>query len=77
MLPTIQFSGLTTPVGSLEGGAWWMGQLFPASHFLVISRGVFTKALTLPDLWPQFLALAAFIPVLTLASALLLPKQER
>ncbi|MDE2585391.1 MAG: ribosome-associated ATPase/putative transporter RbbA, partial [Betaproteobacteria bacterium] len=77
MLPTVQFSGLTTPVGSLEGGAYWIGQLFPASYFLVISRGVFTKALGFADLGGQFLALGIFIPVLTLISLSLLPKQEK
>ena len=77
MLPTVQFSGLTTPVEALEGGAWWIGQLFPASWFLVVSRGVFTKSLGFADLLPQLLALAAFVPVLTLLSLALLPKQEK
>ncbi len=77
MLPTVQFSGLTTPVASLVGGAYWIGQFFPATYFLVISRGVFTKALGFADLGQQFLALACFIPVLTLISLALLPKQEK
>lgn len=77
MLPTIHFSGLTTPVGSLEGGPFWMGQFFPAAHYLVLCRGIFTKALDFPDLQRQFLALAAFIPVLTLLSTALLPAQEK
>lgn len=77
MLPTVQFSGLTTPVGSLEGGAYWVGQFFPATYYLTISRGVFTKALDFGDLESQFLALALFIPVLTLISLVLLPKQEK
>lgn len=77
MLPTVQFSGLTTPVGSLEGGAYWVGQFFPATYYLTISRGVFTKALDFGDLQSQFLALALFIPVLTLISLVLLPKQEK
>ena len=76
MLPTVQFSGLTTPVESLEGAAWWIGQCFPASWFLVVSRGVFTKSLGFADLLPQLLALATFVPVLTLLSLVLLPKQE-
>lgn len=76
MLPTVSFSGLTTPVGALEGASYWIGQLFPASYFLVISRGTYTKALGIADLLPQFLALAAFIPVLTLLAVALLKKQE-
>lgn len=76
-LPTVQFSGLTTPVASLEGAAYWIGQFFPASYYLVLSRGVFTKALGFSDLGRQFAALAAFIPVLTALSVSLLPKQEK
>ena len=77
MLPTVQFSGLTTPTGSLEGAAYWIGQFFPASYFLVISRGVFTKALGFSDLAGPLLALAAFIPILTAISYILLDKQEK
>ena len=77
MLPTVQFSGLTTPVGSLTGMAYGIGQCFPATYFLIISRGVFTKALGFYDLLGPLLALSAFIPVLTLLSFALLPKQER
>lgn len=77
MLPTVQFAGLTTPVSSLEGLGYWIGQFFPATYFLVICRGVFTKALAFGDLMGQFLALAAFIPVLTVLSLVLLRKQEK
>ncbi len=77
MLPTVQFSGLTTPVASLQGPAYWIGQFFPASYYLVLSRGVFTKALSFEDLAVQFAALLAFIPVLTALSAALLSKQEK
>jgi ribosome-dependent ATPase len=77
MLPTVQFSGLTTPVDSLEGGAYWIGQFFPATYFLTLCRGVFTKALGFADLGGQFLALALFVPLLTTVSVLLLPKQEK
>jgi ribosome-dependent ATPase len=42
-----------------------------------LSVGAFTKGLEAPDLWPDLVALAAFIPVLTIVSALALKKQER
>ncbi|MER2538741.1 MAG: ribosome-associated ATPase/putative transporter RbbA [Azonexus sp.] len=77
ILPTVSFSGLTSPVAALEGISYWIGQFFPASYFLIICRGTFTKALGFADLLPQFLALAAFIPVLTLLSVALLKKQEK
>jgi len=76
-LPTIQFSGLTTPVESLQGAGYWVGQFYPATYFILICRGAFTKGLGFAELWPSLLALAAFIPVLTLASVALLKKQEK
>lgn len=77
MLPTVQFSGMTEPVSSLGGTAEVIGQLWPASWFLQISRGVFTKGLTLEELKWSLTALAAFIPILTLISVSLLKKQGR
>lgn len=75
MLPTIEFSGLTDPVSSIEGVGAFIGPIWPATYFLVISRGTFTKALAFGDLAGHLLALAAFIPVLTLLSMILLKKQ--
>ncbi len=77
MLPTTQFSGLKTPVGSLEGSAYWIGQCFPASYFFVLSRGVFTKALHFSELIGPIFTLAIFFPVCTLIAYLLLPDQEK
>ncbi len=77
MLPTIQFSGFTDPVSSLEGAGYYIGQSFPATYFLIICRGVFTKALGFADLAGHLAILAAFIPILTLLSWLLLKKQGK
>ena len=76
-VPTVQFSGLMQPVSSLAGAGQAIGTVFPATYFMKISVGTFTKALGFADLAPQFLALACFFPVLLAASALLLPAQER
>lgn len=76
MLPAISFSGMNTPVSSLSGGAALMGKLYPTTYFMTISRGTFTKAVGFVDLYSDFFALAAFIPVLTIVSLLLLKKQD-
>lgn len=76
MVPTIQFSGLTEPVSALDGAGQTIGQLWPATYFLTISRGVFTKDLGFADLADQFFALGLFVPVLLGLSVLLLKKQE-
>ncbi|UXY55658.1 ribosome-associated ATPase/putative transporter RbbA [Pseudomonas tohonis] len=76
MVPAIQFSGLVHPVSSLEGAAALIGQAYPATHFLIISRGVFSKALGFADLAYYFVPLLLTIPLLTLFSVLALKKQE-
>ncbi|HMS85280.1 MAG TPA: ribosome-associated ATPase/putative transporter RbbA [Nitrospira sp.] len=75
MLPTVQFSGLTDPVSSLEGVGALIGPIWPATYFLIVCRGIFTKALGFGDLYWYLIVLAAFIPVLTLLSLVLLKKQ--
>ena len=76
LLPAIQFSGLIYPVSALEGIGALVGQLYPTSHFVVISRGAFSKALGVADLAAYFVPLLLTIPLLTLLSATLLKKQE-
>ncbi|UVE18916.1 ribosome-associated ATPase/putative transporter RbbA [Pseudomonas sp. LS44] len=76
MIPAIQFAGLIHPVSSLEGAAAVIGKIYPTSHFLIISRGTFSKALGFGDLWFYYLPLLALIAVLTLLSVRFLKKQE-
>ena len=77
VVPTIQFSGLLQPVSTLEGGAQTIGQLWPASYFLHLNVGAFTKGLGWEALLPDILALACFGPVLTAIAALSLRAQEK
>ena len=77
MTPAFAFSGLSSSVSALEGGAALFSSIYPTTHFLVISQGTFGKALGFDDLVDRFLALAIFIVVLTVICALLLRKQEK
>jgi ribosome-dependent ATPase len=77
ILPSIQFSGLMQPVSTLEGGAYWMGRFWPTTYYMHASVGAFTKGLNARGLLPDFLALIAFVPILTLITVLALKKQER
>ncbi|SEA26967.1 ribosome-dependent ATPase [Desulfuromusa kysingii] len=77
LLASVNFSGMTDPVSSLDGAGALIGHLYPTTYFLILSRGIFTKALGFSELYRDFLALAAFIPVLTLLSLILLRKQEK
>ncbi len=76
MIPVIQFAGLLNPVSSLEGPGLWIGQSYPASHFLTISRGVFSKGLGVRGLLPSFWPLVLSVPVILGVSTLLLRKQD-
>jgi len=77
MTATVQFSGLTEPVSSLEGPGAVIGAMWPATYFVVVSRGVFTKALGFADLQVPFAVLAASVPIVTLLAVALLRKQDR
>lgn len=77
VVPATQFSGLIYPVSALEGASALIGNLYPTSHFLIISRGVFSKALGLAELYPYFIPLLITIPTLTLLSVAGLKKQEQ
>ncbi|VCU69751.1 putative ABC transporter ATP-binding protein YbhF [Pigmentiphaga humi] len=76
LIPAVQFSGLLTPVSSMEGSARFIGEIYPATYMLLISRGVFNKALELGDLhgalWPMLVA----VPVVLGLTVALLRKQN-
>lgn len=77
LLPAVQFAGLLNPVSALEGLGAWIGQIYPATYFLVISRGVFSKALGFNDLAVYYLPLLLAVPVTLGLAIALLRKQER
>ncbi len=76
IIPCVQFSGLLNPVSSLEGIGAFIGNIYPATHFLTISRGTFSKALGLSGLAASFWPLLLAVPVILGAAILLLRKQE-
>lgn len=77
VMPTLQFSGMITPVSSLEGPARILGTFWPTTWYMGLSVGTFTKGLGLSDLSGHLLRLAAFGPVLTAFAIILLKKQEK
>lgn len=76
ILPAAQFSGMIDPVSSLEGAGALIGRVYPTTHFLLISHGTFSKALSFVDLRHSLLPLVMSILVLTGLSVALLRKQE-
>ncbi len=77
ILPAVQFSGLINPVSSLEGLGAQIGHIYPTTHYLIIIRGVFSKALGFQELYQSFIPLAVALPVLLALCVILLKKQQR
>jgi ribosome-dependent ATPase len=77
LLPTVQFAGLKDPVSSLEGIGRFIGDFFPVTYFINISRGVFSKNVSFSELHLEFFALFAAAIVITMLSLLVLKKQEK
>ncbi|MEI7935291.1 MAG: ribosome-associated ATPase/putative transporter RbbA [Verrucomicrobiota bacterium] len=76
IIPAVQFAGMLNPVSSLEGLGAFIGRVYPASHFLIISRGVFNKALDFSNLRDSFWPLLLAVPVILGLCIVLLKKQE-
>ncbi|TAL01748.1 MAG: ABC transporter permease, partial [Porticoccaceae bacterium] len=77
ILPAVQFSGMIDPVSSLEGVGRAIGQIYPTTYFLMITRGTFSKGLDFADLHLTLVPLALAIPILLGVGVLLTRKQER
>jgi len=77
MLPAFQWSGMLNPVSSLEGLGAAIGRIYPATYFLIISRGVFDKALGFTQLRGSLVPLALAGPAIMAMVIALLRKQAR
>jgi ribosome-dependent ATPase len=77
LIPAMLFSGLLNPVTALEGGGRLIGELYPTTYMILISRGVFNKALEFADLRAALWPLLAAMLVVFLGAVALLRKQER
>ncbi|AKM32674.1 multidrug ABC transporter ATP-binding protein [Pandoraea faecigallinarum] len=77
MIPAVQFAGMITPVPSMEGSGRFIGEIYPATYMLIISRGVFNKALGFGDLGSAFWPMLMAVPVILGTTILLLKKQDK
>lgn len=76
ILPAVQLCGLTNPVETQKGAALVIGKVYPTSHMLLISRGVFNKALGFAELHHEFMILLITAPIILGLGVLCLKKQE-
>ncbi|PKO45690.1 MAG: multidrug ABC transporter ATP-binding protein [Betaproteobacteria bacterium HGW-Betaproteobacteria-22] len=77
MLPAIQFAGMINPVSALEGMGRVIGEINPTTYYIIVSRGVFNKALGLSDLAGYLLPIGLGALVMLGVSIALLKKQEK
>lgn len=77
LIPTINYSGMFSPVSSLTGGAEVASYLFPGRYYATIVRGSFLKGVGLEVLWKEVLILAAYAAVLRMIAFYLLTKRPR
>jgi len=77
MLPAVQFCGMIDPVTAQEGAGRIVGTLYPTTYMLLISRGVFNKALNFNDLYWELLVLLITVPILLGCGIISLKKQEK
>ena len=60
-LPTMLLSGFMFPFRGMPAWAQWLGELFPATHFLRIVRGILLKGNGAPDVLPHAWPIALFM----------------
>ena len=60
MTPSILFSGLMTPVSSMDPPAQAISRLIPAAYFISMVRGVFLKGLGFRHFASDLATLGAF-----------------
>jgi ribosome-dependent ATPase len=77
LVPAISFCGILNPVSSLEGLGRLVGETYPAAHFVTITRGIFSKALGMADVYAPMAAILVAGPVLIGLATAFLPKQDR
>jgi ABC-2 type transport system permease protein len=63
-LPSILLSGFMFPFAGMPAVAQWIAEVLPLTHFLRLIRGIMLRGASLPELWPDALALVAFIGVM-------------
>ena len=76
MLPATQLCGMINPVSTQQGLARIIGTVYPTTYMLLISRGIFNKALGFKELLKPLLILAAMIPVIISCGTLCQRKQQ-
>lgn len=63
-LPSILLSGFMFPFAGMPRAVQWLAEVLPLTHFLRLIRGIMLRGARLWEMWPEVLALLAFIVVM-------------
>lgn len=64
MVPQLMLSDFLFPLSLMQQPFRTVGELFPVTHYLRISRGVYMKGQGLMELWPEVVILCVFLVLL-------------
>jgi ABC-2 type transport system permease protein len=64
-VPLVQLSGFAFPIRNMPAPARWVAELFPATHYIRITRAVYIRAEGFVELLPEIVPLVIFATVLT------------
>lgn len=59
-IPLVQLSGFAFPIRNMPRPVQWLTELFPATHYIRVSRGIYLRGEGPLALWPELLVLALF-----------------
>jgi len=63
-VPLVQLSGFAFPIRNMPTPVQWLTEVFPATHYIRFTRGLYLRGEGVLELWPELLVLAAFGGVL-------------
>lgn len=76
-LPGFMLSGFAFPLETIPVPLQIVSYLFPGRYMVVVTRGVFLKGASFPELWPALVALVVYAVVALTAASILYGRRER
>src|SRR6185369_3628201 len=67
-IPLVQLSGFAFPIRNMPWPVQWLAEVFPATHYIRVSRAIYLRAEGPLDLLPELALLALFGALLMLFS---------
>jgi ABC-2 type transport system permease protein len=59
-VPLVQLSGFAFPIRNMPTPVQWLAEVFPATHYIRFTRGLYLRGEGVLALWPELLVLSAF-----------------